>query len=157
MLLSVNANEHYHCSIQLEWQQIFFFKCIYFSELNCLLTWDYFAFLLHDSTLWLIGPSPQMQLPFNSIISAKQAYVKHCEPGQVWRSAVLHIMHNSWDRRALICTKSVCVFDPFPIRCDKPTGAELMLLKSCTSHHMLLPNLFSRSLPLWKDKACWWT
>lgn len=113
--------------------------------------------LLHDSTWWLISWSSQMQLPFNNIPSAKQAYMKHCELGHVWRSAVLHTMHNSWDRRALICTKSACVFYPPPIRCDKPTGAELMLLKSCTSRHVLLSDVFSRLLPLWKEKSCEWT
>lgn len=78
-----------------------------------------------------------MQLLLNNSPSAKQAYMKHCKLGHLWRSAALHTMHNSRDWGALICSKSAWVFYPLPIRCDKPTGAELMLLKSCTSCHVL--------------------
>ena len=75
--------------------------------------------------------TPPQQSP-----SAKQAYTMHFKLGHLWR--LLHTRHYSLEGRALICAKAERVFYPHPIWCDKPSGAELMLLKSRTRHHVLL-------------------
>lgn len=76
----------------------------------------------------LISLSPKVTPPQQSP-SAQQAYKKHRKLGHLCLFSVLHTMHSSWEWRALICTKSLQVFYPHPMRCDKPTGAEQMPVK----------------------------
>lgn len=100
-------------------------------------------FLLHESTSWLISNShrPNGLLKHSGPDTTSDALscCTQCtapETGKHW--SVL---------------KSAQVSCPLPIHCGKAAGAELMLLKSCTSRHVLLSDVLSRPLPGCKQEC----
>lgn len=76
----------------------------------------------------LISSIPKVTPPTQSP-APQRGHEKHPRRGRLCSFSALHTMHRSWDSRALICAKSLQVFPPHPMRCDKPTGAQQMPLK----------------------------